>query len=87
MHGGLSTGPRTPAGLARSKRARWKHGAFSVEARQEMAHFRQLLRECNEVEDLMISGGQQATKVIYEGGSLPEGQCCSDLLVGKGLIG
>jgi hypothetical protein len=45
MHGGLSTGPRTPAGLARSKQARWKHGAFSAEARQEMAHCRQLLRE------------------------------------------
>ena len=30
MHGGLSTGPRTPAGLARSRRARWKHGARSA---------------------------------------------------------
>jgi len=38
MHGGLSTGPRTPAGLARSRRARWKHGARS-------AHVRALLRE------------------------------------------
>jgi hypothetical protein len=33
MHGGLSTGPRTPAGLARSRRARWKHGARSAEVR------------------------------------------------------
>jgi hypothetical protein len=32
MHGGLSTGPRTPEGLERSKRARWKHGRFSQEA-------------------------------------------------------
>jgi hypothetical protein len=31
MHGGLSTGPRTAAGLARSRRARWKHGARSTE--------------------------------------------------------
>jgi len=31
LHGGLSTGPRTPAGLARSRRARWKHGARSAE--------------------------------------------------------
>ena len=33
MHGGLSTGPRTPAGLARSRRARWKHGARSAQVR------------------------------------------------------
>lgn len=32
MHGGASTGPRTPEGLARSKRATWKHGRFSSEA-------------------------------------------------------
>jgi hypothetical protein len=33
LHGGLSTGPRTPAGLARSRRARWKHGACSAPVR------------------------------------------------------
>lgn len=32
MHGGLSTGPRTPEGLERSRRARWKHGRYSREA-------------------------------------------------------
>jgi hypothetical protein len=32
MHGGASTGPRTPEGLARSKRAAWKHGRYSAEA-------------------------------------------------------
>ena len=52
MHGGLSTGPKTTAGLARFKRARWKHGRFSAEARQEMAHFRELLRECKELEEM-----------------------------------
>ena len=35
MHGGASTGPRTPAGLARSRRANWKHGRYSVEARAQ----------------------------------------------------
>ena len=44
-----NTGPRTPAGLARSKRARWKYRRFSAEARQEMEHFRELLRECKEI--------------------------------------
>ena len=29
MHGGLSTGPRTPEGLAKSRRARWTHGQYA----------------------------------------------------------
>jgi hypothetical protein len=33
MHGGHSTGPRTPEGLQRSRQARWKHGRYSQEAR------------------------------------------------------
>jgi hypothetical protein len=33
LHGGLSTGPRTPAGLARSRRSRWKHGVRSAQVR------------------------------------------------------
>jgi hypothetical protein len=32
VHGGKSTGPRTPEGLERSRRANWKHGYFSREA-------------------------------------------------------
>ncbi len=35
MHGGRSTGPRTVEGLARSRRARWKHGDYSVERVKE----------------------------------------------------
>lgn len=49
MHSGLSTGPRTATGLVHSKPARWKHGRFSVQARQEMARYRELLRECKEM--------------------------------------
>jgi hypothetical protein len=33
VHGGLSTGPRTPQRLERSRRANWKHGYYAVEAR------------------------------------------------------
>jgi hypothetical protein len=29
LHGGKSTGPRTPEGLERSRRANWKHGYYS----------------------------------------------------------
>ena len=38
LHGGLSTGPRTPEGLQRSRRARWKHGGYSWERRVEHLH-------------------------------------------------
>ena len=31
LHGGLSTGPTTPEGLERSRRARWIHGRYSRE--------------------------------------------------------
>jgi len=31
VHGGKSTGPRTPEGLERSRRANWKHGYYSRE--------------------------------------------------------
>jgi hypothetical protein len=38
MHGGASTGPRTPEGLERSRRACWIHGRYSqaaLEARRQ----------------------------------------------------
>jgi len=40
LHGGLSTGPRTAEGLARSRRARWKHGRYSREALEARARER-----------------------------------------------
>src|SRR5215831_10267524 len=40
LHGGKSTGPRTPEGLARSRRANWKHGHFSREAKAERLRLR-----------------------------------------------
>ena len=40
LHGGKSTGPRTPEGLERSRRANWKHGHFSREARAERSRLR-----------------------------------------------
>jgi hypothetical protein len=45
MHGGKSTGPRTGAGLERSQRARWKHGAYSREARASLANANRHWRE------------------------------------------
>jgi len=31
MHGGASTGPRTPEGIERCRKAAWKHGKRSAE--------------------------------------------------------
>jgi len=45
MHGGTSTGPRTPEGLERSRRARWKHGAYSREVRALLAESQRRWRE------------------------------------------
>ena len=35
LHGGKSTGPRTPEGLENSRRANRKHGHYSAEAKAE----------------------------------------------------
>jgi hypothetical protein len=45
MHGGPSTGPRTPEGLERSRRARWKHGAYARETRDLLRSNRRLWRQ------------------------------------------
>ena len=45
MHGGKSTGPRTPGGLAKSKKANWKHGFYSEEMAAERKFVRSMLRE------------------------------------------
>ena len=45
LHGGKSTGPRTPEGLERSRKANWKHGRYSAEAKEVKAIMARLLRE------------------------------------------
>jgi len=47
MHGGASTGPRTPEGLERSRRANWKHGLYSAEAIAGQREFRDSLAIVN----------------------------------------
>lgn len=44
MHGGCSTGPRTPEGLERCRRANWKHGRYSAAAKAERKALRAKLR-------------------------------------------
>lgn len=45
MHGGKSTGPRTPEGLERSRKANWKHGYYSAESKGMHRYIQWLLRE------------------------------------------
>jgi hypothetical protein len=48
MHGGKSTGPRTPEGLAKSRKANWKHGFYSREAIEERRLMRQFMKGCKD---------------------------------------
>jgi hypothetical protein len=48
MHGGKSTGPRTPEGIERIRASRTKHGRYSqaaIERRREMRQSLRLLRD------------------------------------------
>ena len=44
MHGGKSTGPKTKEGLARSRRANFKHGKYSIESKELNRKLRELLK-------------------------------------------
>lgn len=48
MHGGKSTGPRTPEGLERSRKANFKHGFYSAELLAERKFIKQLLHNSRE---------------------------------------
>jgi hypothetical protein len=48
LHGGRSTGPRTAEGLERSRRARWKHGHYSAEAKATRQEARARVRALRE---------------------------------------
>jgi hypothetical protein len=49
MHGGKSTGPRTPEGLERSRKANWKHGYYSAGAIAGRRALSDFFRECRAV--------------------------------------
>jgi hypothetical protein len=60
LHGGKSTGPRTVAGIERIRRAHWKHGWRSAQARQEHREIRELLGKANtlsgQIEEAALKG-------------------------------
>ena len=49
LHGGLSTGPKTPAGVERIRQAVTKHGRYSHAVEAERHYGRMLLKECREL--------------------------------------
>jgi hypothetical protein len=49
MHGGPSTGPRTPGGKERSRMASWKHGRYSAEAIKQRREARETIRAIREL--------------------------------------
>jgi hypothetical protein len=61
MHGGMSTGPRTPEGLERSRRARWKHGAYSQETKAILRESRRQWRELSDAVLLNSESGRTPT--------------------------
>lgn len=67
LHGGKSTGPRTSEGLARSRRANWKHGDYSQAVKEELKAFREEFREMMKVLKL----AQQGSMTAYECDPLP----------------
>ena len=48
LHGGLSTGAKTRAGIERIRQAVTKHGRYSQTAKAEKRYFRSLLKQCLE---------------------------------------
>jgi hypothetical protein len=67
MHGGQSTGPRTPSGLDRSRRARWKHGAYSMETRQRFLRLKAEYRAFNAACAARQARIMAAAKVMIRG--------------------
>ena len=48
MHGGPSTGPRTPEGIERIRQSRLKHGLYTKQAMAMRRHIRNLLKDSRE---------------------------------------
>src|SRR5436189_1604267 len=61
LHGGKSTGPRTPEGLERSRRANWKHGHFSREAKAERSRLRAAILAAQQSAMPVVVAGDKVT--------------------------
>ena len=53
MHGGRSTGPKTSAGLRRSRKARWKTGKYSAKSKRAYTQTIANLRSCGRFSEML----------------------------------
>lgn len=53
MHGGPSTGPRTPEGKERARLANWKTGIHSQAFRRERREFREMLKDFERLAEMI----------------------------------
>ena len=60
LHGGASTGPKTPDGLAASRKARWVHGNDTGKARRDRQEMRWLKR-------LFFAESEQVLRIVWRG--------------------
>jgi hypothetical protein len=49
VHGGLSTGPKTPEGIERIRQSRTKHGIYSQQWQAQLAKNRATMRNIKEL--------------------------------------
>lgn len=61
LHGGRSTGAKTPEGLAKLRALHWKHGRATTEAKAEARRRaqvgREVRKELREIEKELVAGG------------------------------
>ncbi len=57
MHGGLSTGPRTPGGVERIRQSRTKYGIYSQKFKAQQAHGRDVMRQLKGLVKALEKGG------------------------------
>jgi polyribonucleotide nucleotidyltransferase len=58
MHGGKSTGPRTPEGIEKIRASRFKHGEYTKQAQEEKQQIRSLIKSLGKtIEEIDESAG------------------------------
>jgi hypothetical protein len=66
VHGGKSTGPRTPEGLERSRKAAWKHGHYTAEAKAARQKARQQSRLMRQIMDELMEDGADFARIMLK---------------------
>jgi hypothetical protein len=67
LHGGASTGPRTPEGLQASRRARYVHGGYSVAVRRQWCELRMLERVAFAADDIVREAAWREYLKMFSG--------------------